>query len=238
MNLSAPLFGHGYAIICDNYFSSVKLAQDLLQNTYICSTTQKNRQNFPSQLKNVTLKMRGDYQCAIVDGVEVVVWKDKKEVHLLNTFYEFEHETHVKRKQIDGSIKEVKHLLCVKGYNAFMGGVDLCDQFRKVLSCSRKSIKWYMRLVWFIVDICVINAFIFAKKNNYRKGQKEFRLELASYYTSLYTARKASGRRHSHPLPACRTERHFSENSVSRWRCHVCMRKNKVEKRTVFLQRV
>ena len=239
LHLSAPFFGLGYAIFCDNYFSSVKLAQELLlQNTYICSTTRMNRKKFPNQLKNVVLQARGDYQCVIVDGsVEAVAWKDKKDVHFLNTFYAFKHETHVKRKQIDGSSKEVKCPVCVKGYNVFMGGVDLCDQFRKVLSCSRKSNKWYMRLVWFIVDICIINAFILAKKSNYKKGQKEFRLELAHQYTSLYIARKLSGRPKSHPLPARLTERHFPEHSMSRRRCHVCMRRSKIEKRTQYFCR-
>ena len=48
---------------------------------------------------------------------------------------------------------EVRCPACVKGYNINMGGVDLSDQKRKTLSCSRKSIKWYMRLFWFVVDI-------------------------------------------------------------------------------------
>ena len=43
--------------------------------------------------------------------------------------------------------KEGKCPTCVRRYNIFMGGVDLCDQYRKVLSCSKKTIKWYMRLV-------------------------------------------------------------------------------------------
>ena len=33
------------------------------------------------------------------------------------------------------------------------GGVDLCYQNRKVLSCSRKSVQWHMRLVWFLIDV-------------------------------------------------------------------------------------
>ena len=87
----------------------------------------------------------------------------------------------------DGSTKEVKYSMC-EGYNIFMGGVDLCDQYRKVLSCSRKSIKWYMSLVWFFIDVCVINAFILEKKSQTspKRTQKKFRIDLANWYMYLF----------------------------------------------------
>ena len=112
-----------------------------------------------------------------------------------------------------------------------MGEVDLCDQYRKVLSCSRKSIKWYMRLVWFFIDVCVVNAFILEKKSQTSPKQTQFRIDLAN---RLHVARKSSGRSHSHPLPTSLMDHHFPELLELRQRCHICMKKNKIEKLTRY----
>ena len=55
--------------------------------------------------------------------------------------YNFDDAVSVRRRQFDGSIKDISCPVCVKGYNLNMGGVDLCDQKRKTISCSRKSVK-------------------------------------------------------------------------------------------------
>ena len=104
----------------------------------------------------------------------------QENVHFVVTYYQFDEITSVKRKQPDGSTIEVRCPACVKGYNINMGGVDLSDQKRKTLSCSRKSIKWYMRLFWFVVDICVVNAHIHEQNSHLHKKrtQKAFRLAL------------------------------------------------------------
>ena len=46
------LHGKNYHIFCDNYFTSVRLAEDLLaSNLYLCGTTRSNRTDFPGDLK-------------------------------------------------------------------------------------------------------------------------------------------------------------------------------------------
>ena len=87
----------------------------------------------------------------------------QKKVNLLNTFYAFEQESQVKSKQNDGSTKEVKCPICMRGFITFIGGIDLCDQCRKVLSCSRKSTKWYMRWVCFLL-MFVLSMNLFWRK--------------------------------------------------------------------------
>ena len=182
--LSEPYQYKGYALFVDSFFSSVKLCQELLlRNTYLCSTTRSNRRQYPNELAKTTLNARGEFKSVVVDGnVSATIWKDKKCVHFLNTYYNFDVILSVKRKQLDGSVNDISCPACVKGYNMNMGGVDLCDQKRKTLSCSRKSLKWYMRLFWFILDVCVVNAHILEQKSQHhpKRTQKAFRLELGS----------------------------------------------------------
>ena len=50
--LADPLVVDCYFIFCDNFFTSVALAKDLLAtNTYLCGTTRSNREMFPDSLK-------------------------------------------------------------------------------------------------------------------------------------------------------------------------------------------
>ena len=120
-----------------------------------------------------------------------------------------------------------------------MGGVDLSDlsdQKRKTLYCSRKSIKWYMRLFWFVVDIYVVNAHIIEQKSHHHKKrtQKAFRLALGSELLKVANARKRQGRPRKSPAAVRLTERHFAEKTENRRRCIVCAKKKNVEKRTFF----
>ena len=47
----------------------------------------------------------------------------------------------------------------VLDYNRFKGGVDTVDQLRDSYSIGRKSLKWWPRLAWWCIDICIINAY-------------------------------------------------------------------------------
>ena len=78
--------------------------------------------------------------------------------------------------------------------------------------------------VWVVIDVYVINAFIFEKSSQTtpKRTQKQFRL-------SLHVARKSSDRSHSHPLPTLLRDSHFPELLELRRRCHVCMKKNKMK---------
>ena len=154
--LSEDLSGKNYFLFFDNFFSSIALLQHLQKvNLYCCCTTRPNRRLFPSELKNLSLEM-GEYRSKMVNTVEAVVWKDKKNVAFLNNIYG-QSETQVNRKQCNGSVTSP---VCAAGYNTYMGGVDLADQKRKAYTCSRKSEKWWFRLFWFLLDIAIVKAHI------------------------------------------------------------------------------
>ena len=45
-------------------------------------------------------------------------------------------------------------------YTRFMGGVDRGDQLRAYHTCSRKSQFWWKKLLYFLVDIARVNAWV------------------------------------------------------------------------------
>ena len=164
--MTEPIAEKGHFVFFDNYFSSVPLAKFLrTKNTYCVATARVDRVAWPSSLKdkkrlNRELK-RGEHHSTVVSpGVQCFVWKDKKAIPFINTICEPSSITSVKRKRKDGSRITVACLKSVQLYNSYMEGVDVADQLRKASSCKRRSRKWWLPLLYFMVDISVVNSYI------------------------------------------------------------------------------
>ena len=64
-----------------------------------------------------------------------------------------------------------------------MGGVDLGDQYLVYYVLGRKSMKWYRRVYWRLIEISIFNSFVVYKKNHedqHRIQQLHNRLELSN----------------------------------------------------------
>ena len=48
----------------------------------------------------------------------------------------------------------------IKVYNAHIGGVDLCDMLLSLYRNSIKGKKWYRRIIFHMLDLCVVNAWL------------------------------------------------------------------------------
>lgn len=73
-------------------------------------------------------------------------------------------DDHVNRKQQDGSVIQVPTVPAAVSYNKNMGGVDLNDQHHKYYSVGRISRKWWQYLLWFLIDVSIVNAHILQKE--------------------------------------------------------------------------
>ena len=58
-NLTRTLVGKNHHVFVDNFFNSVNLAEDLLQDKiYICGTVRSNRQGIPRELGPSTQRVK------------------------------------------------------------------------------------------------------------------------------------------------------------------------------------
>ena len=98
----------------------------------------------------------------------------------------------MKRKNKDGSQSLVPCPHADKEYNNSMGVVDMADAKHKTYSCSRHSKKWWHRLFYFLLDICIVNGHVLQSESphQFNLTQKEFQLKLARELMSNYNARK------------------------------------------------
>ena len=117
-----------------------------------------------------------------------------------------------------------------------MGGVDRMDQMLVYYSIGRKTIKWYRRVFWRIIDLTLINAFILYSlcHPEERMKQKAFRLQLADDLVVDAINAKAHpdqdvitpGRRPSAGQLRLKVK-HFATTATTRGRCAVCRNKKK-----------
>ena len=205
---------------------------------YSCGTARSNRKGFPAELKQVKLQ-RCEHVSKLTENstVQCLVWKDK-DVYFINTISDPADKAQVKRKNKDGTQSLVDCPTAVKQYNTCMGGVDLADFKRKIYSCSRKSAKWWHRLFYYCVDVCIVNAHILQGLSPHQQcmKQKEFRLELARELMSCHNSRKCKkrGRRTFEGAPSITlNEQHYPDKIQKPLQCRVCSSTNE-RKRTSY----
>lgn len=163
-SLSDCLASKGYKIYADNFFSSFSLAKSLSEKGigYV-GTIRKNRKHFPDFLDDKKLK-RGDSDYRMDEsGVSCVKWMDTKSVNFVANFHDPSQETCISRKNKDGSTTVLSAPSVAGDYRKFMGGVDKADMLKSIYEINRKSRRWWLRIFFHFLDVCVVNASIIQK---------------------------------------------------------------------------
>ena len=236
LDLASPLLDQGYHLYFDNFFSSPRLAAKLLRrNTYCIGTVRPNRACFPKKLLEVDAKSAargsssGDWAKFTKDDVELdefkvhcLSWVDKKQVTLIDTLCPENLFTTVKRKGKDGSVTPVPCPAAVKYYNKYMGGVDLADNLRRSCTFSLKSVRWYMRIFWYLLESAAVNAHIVQMETTgIKMPQINFRKQLAVDLIARFNSRLRPGKQSLITAGRFR-DRHFPDkNESSRGVCAV-----------------
>ena len=163
MDLTRRIWGHHHIVNTDNYFTSLDLADRVLQqNTYLRGTVRSNRKGFPQQqLPKNAVKQQGQFKTAQKGELTACVWMDKKPIYTLSTADNpATIETTVPRKSRGGEVRQIPAPSIVHEYNQNMNGVDVADQLRTEYSTYRTAKKWWYYLFWFLFDVSITNGFI------------------------------------------------------------------------------
>jgi hypothetical protein len=87
-----------------------------------------------------------------------------------------------------------------------MGGVDRFDQKIKPYECLRKSVRWYMKLFFHLMDITIMNAHIVYKKSGGEKcSLLQFRHKVLSVQRTRQTWKAVKTYYNVLPKMLCRT---------------------------------
>lgn len=161
MNLCKPILNCGRTVITDNWYTSVELATNLLNNqTHLVGTVRKNRKGLPKDVVEKKLKANEHIIRENSRGISILKWHDKRDILLLSTKHS---DVIVPTKNRRGTIKHKPAM--VVDYNAGKSAVDLSDQMTAYQSPLRKSVKWYRKLAFeLVLNTALVNSWILYKE--------------------------------------------------------------------------
>ena len=144
MDLIQPFFNKGHHVYFDTFFTSTRLAKNLLtKKTHSCGSVRMNRKGLPKSMKTLKLKEKGAIKQKQNGSMIITVWKDKSQVAILSTLSdpgEFSK---------NGKMKPI----AVHNYNTHMFGVDRAGQLWPDYTIGRSAVKWWQYLNWLVVDV-------------------------------------------------------------------------------------
>ena len=101
----------------------------------------------------------------------------------------------------------------IEEYNSYMGGVDKSDQLLSYYGFDHRSVKWWKRVAFHLLDLSIVNAYVMYRqsKQEHYLTHEQFRIKLSKdlllkagiYFNDTPTQRPSAS-------PVSRlTERHF-----------------------------
>jgi len=159
LTLLKPYLGKGHTLYVDNYYSSPALFNFLHANiTNACGTVKQRRKGMPIMDKKLK---KGEIDFRTTSNLLALKWRDKRDVFMLSTFHNSEFIcTGKKNYKTQEFIRKPK---CIVDYNLSMGAVDKCDMVVSSIKSIRKSIKWYKKYFFHLLDIAVWNSYCLYK---------------------------------------------------------------------------
>lgn len=164
----------GYHLYTDRFYSSVDLANELKANgVYLTGTVMLNRKGLPIKMKKKYIKNLQKHKVIAFrhkqHNILALSWKDKRVVSMISTCHNS--KTELVTRKIKNNVTEQFPKPCViSDYTAKMGGVDRNDHYCSSYGFAKKSLKWWRKLYFWLLEVSVVNSFILynseKKKNN------------------------------------------------------------------------
>ena len=181
MRLMQSYLNKGHHLFMDNYYNSVPLANKLLsKKTHVTGTLRVNRKGLPQEITGRKLR-KGEHVWRRQNQTYVSKWKDKRDVLCLTTAYHPSMINTANRRQ-----QEKRKPIEIVNYNQNMSGVDRADQMMSYYSCPRKTIRWYKKIIFHLLDVAVWNSYyIFKEKTGSQMKFIEFREAIIRSLTGI-----------------------------------------------------
>jgi len=233
-----PYLNKGYSLFTDNFYTSPQLSMYLhKRKTNTCGTVRKNRK----LMLTIEGKLKlGEREARCTDKLLAIHWKDRRDVYMLTSMNTNEM---VDTKKIDRKTgKKYLKPQCVVSYNKNMGTIDKTDMLLSSTECVRRTLKWYKKLFFHIIDMSMLNAYSAYKTvTGTHISLANFQLtlvnEILQKYKSSVKTTPSKGKKII-STDSRLSERHFPDlipqtsSKKQRRKCFVCSHKTEGKKRT------
>jgi hypothetical protein len=152
-------------VVVDNFFTSISIAESLLQNdTYLIGTLRSNRAGSGHEVAQEKLTCSEIYGLQSNNGVKLIKWKDKRDVLMIST--KPSHlTTLIDTERTNKANQRIMKPSVVLDYNKGKQGIGLSDQLSTYYTCLRWSKKWYLKVAFeMIFGVSIVNAYLIYKE--------------------------------------------------------------------------
>uniref|UniRef100_UPI00358F8AC9 piggyBac transposable element-derived protein 4-like n=1 Tax=Myxine glutinosa TaxID=7769 RepID=UPI00358F8AC9 len=152
--LSGPLRNARCNITMDSFFTSVSLAEAMLEKGLtLVGTLRQNKPDVPSLMKPCKKRQIYSAEFGFKDNITMVSYVPKKgkAVILLSTL-------HHDKSVMEESRKKKPEIMTY--YNSTKGGGKLMDQMVRAYSCKRQTRRWPMVMWYNLLDVATLNAYV------------------------------------------------------------------------------
>ncbi|XP_041844880.1 uncharacterized protein LOC121645749 isoform X1 [Melanotaenia boesemani] len=174
MKLMEPFMDKGRTVTTDNFFTSLSLAQRLLnRKTTLLGTVNKIRRELPGSAKQAINRQEFSTQVFSTSGVTLTVYapKRRKTVCILSSMHSVV-ETEDTRKKKPNTVTD---------YNSMKCGVDVMDQMVREYSVRSGTRRWPVAVFYNMIDMAALNAYVLYQAcTGVQERRVDFLVELAS----------------------------------------------------------
>jgi hypothetical protein len=225
----------GHVLYIDNWFTSPAVIAALKQKGIrCCGSVRRNRRGMPIiPDAEVRALGRGQWIQRQKDDTSLAVWKDQKVVWLL-----YNHCSPTESASLDrwGEAGNRITIGCPKAIRDYFYGarsVDVLSQLHYSYPTGRKAMRSWPRLAWWLLDMCIVNAFKLWSIGQMHPNQLDFRIQLMHQLLEQQPDQRRPLQARPHPRGGdALVKDHYLEQVDERRDCVVCSHRPEIRKRT------
>jgi hypothetical protein len=214
-----------HVVFTDNWFTSPVLLLALQQRGIrLCGSVRRNRRGMPAiPQEEVNALGRGEWLQKQKGDMSLAVWRDQKVMWLL-----YNHCSPGEAASLDrwGDGGERISIGCPRAIRDYFYGarsVDVLSQLHYAYAPGRKAMRCWPRLAWWLLDMCIVNAFKLWSIGQQHPSQLDFREQLMHELLAQLPAEQKPHRARRRPNPAeSPAKDHYIERSSTCRECAVC----------------
>jgi hypothetical protein len=184
LQLTQLYCNNNHVLYIDTLFTSPTLVASLFNvGIRVCGSVKRNRIGMPSAAALTPPQLlaipRGAHMQMQRGDVTLCAWRDKKLILLLYNHIDPSLLTTMQRWGEDGAIYQLGCPQAISDYFHHARAVDVVNQLHYSYLPGRKSRRCWTRLVWWLIDICILNAFRLWQTQHSEETHLAFRMQLA-----------------------------------------------------------
>ena len=186
MHLMHRYLHKGYHLFTDRYYTSVPLVQSLQDaQTTFTGTAQRQRVDLPDEIRAGMNVHGGEVRGFRSDRLMCLIWRNmtkKVPVIVVSTACSAQISTVTSR-----SGRSEDKPVVIDTYNKHMNGVDIMDQYGVSYPFVRKTLKWWRKVFFWLLDVSVTNSYVLYRDSVQRPlTHVEFRRRLVDSLATRY----------------------------------------------------